>query len=76
MNTVRQCNTDATSLEGLAALEGEAGHHAIADKHMVDTVPADVVVSRAVPDKGAFNILQDLPNTTMTGVIQSWYSRG
>ena len=43
---------------------------------MVDMVAADVVVSRAVPDKGAFNILQDLPDTTMTGVIQNWYSRG
>ena len=73
---VRQCNTDATSLEGLAALEGEAGHHAIADEHMVDMVAADVAVSRAIPDKGAFNILQDLPNTTMIGVIQNWYSRG
>ena len=73
---MRECNTDATSLEGLAALEGEAGHHAIADKHMVDMVAADVVVSRAVPDKGAFNILQDLPDTTMTGVIQNWCSRG
>ena len=72
---VRECNTDATSLEGLAAL-GEAGHHAIADKNMVDMVAADVVVSRAVPDKGAFNILQDLPDTTMTGVIQNWCSRG
>ena len=73
---VRQCNTDATSLEGLAALEGEAGHHAIADKHMVDMVAADVVVSRAVPVKGAFNILQDLPDTSMTGAIHNWYSRG
>ena len=43
---------------------------------MVDMVAADVVVSRAIPDKGAFNILQDLPNTTMIGVIQNWYSRG
>ena len=73
---MRECNTDATSLEGLAALEEEAGHHAIADKHMVDMVAADVVVSRAVPVKGAFNILQDLPDTTMTRVIQNWYSCG
>ena len=43
---------------------------------MVDMVAADVVVSRAVPDKGAFNILQDLPDTTMTGIIQNWCSRG
>ena len=73
---VRECNTDATRLEGLAALEGEAGHHAIADEHMVDMGATNVVVSRAVPDKGAFNILQDLPDTTKMRVIQNWYSRG
>ena len=43
---------------------------------MVDMVAAGVVVSRDILDKGAFNILQDLPDTTMTGVIQNWYSRG
>ena len=70
---VRQCNTDATSLEGLAALEGETGYRAITDKHMVAD---NVVVSWAVSDKGDFNILQDLPDTSMTGAIQNWYSRG
>ena len=43
---------------------------------MVDMVATDAVVSWALLDKGAFSILQDLPDTTMTGVLQNWYSRG
>ena len=43
---------------------------------MVDMVAADVVVARAVPEKGAFDILRDLPRHHHVGsypeLVLSW----